>query len=269
MTRRLCIFAHYDAQGEIKPFVVYYLRKLREVCGDLVFVSVSNPSSTELRKLDGIASSCLFRENVGYDFAMWRLGVSQTDLAGYDELLLTNSSVFGPLWPLESVFERMAGVPCDIWGMTDNGEIAWHLQSYFLVFRRQIIESEAFRSFWASVLPYQNKTQVIRSYEIGLSIFFKEQGFHLVSLVKVDDLYRSSSRIRLWKPGSRKNPTCSKGLALIDAGMPLVKVELFRDNPLGVDLRPVRHAIERTGYDLDLLVYDRPRHAKAVQNDSA
>jgi hypothetical protein len=36
-------------------------------------------------------------------------------------------------------------------------------------------------------------------------------------------------------------------------GMPFVKLELLRDNPRGIDLRPIYEAIKKAGYDLSLI----------------
>lgn len=267
MKKRLCVFAHFDAQGEIKPFTLFYLRKLREECDEIVFVTVSNPGPEELRKLEGIVSQVILRPNVGYDFAMWQQALAECDLTQYEELLLTNSSVFGPIWPLNRVFAKMANVACDVWGMTENTEIDWHLQSYFLVFRHTAIESEAFRQFWAAVLPFRNKTQVIRSYEVGLSVFLKESGLALRAMVELPRDPRPRLVRMVRRPPRQLNPTCSRPIELIAAGMPLVKLELFRDNPIDVDLRAVRREIERAGYDMSLVVYDRPRSEQALRSD--
>lgn len=269
MIKRLCLFAHFDAQGEIKPFIVHYLRQLRESCDTIVFITVSAPPASELSKLDGLVSEVLHKDNEGYDFAMWQLALDQRDLGGHDEVLLTNSSVFGPLWPLARTFERMASVECDVWGMTENAEIDWHLQSYFLLFRRSAHQSPWFRRFWDGVLPYRNKSQAIRSYEVGLSVFLRERGLRLVSLAPLPPPPPPRTLAeRLRRPRTPTgNPTCGRPADLIDAGMPLVKVELLRDNPMDVDLRPVHQRIAQHGYDLKLLVHDRPRHLRATQWD--
>ncbi len=268
MTTRLCLFAHFDAQGEIKPFIVHYLRQLRETCDEVVFITVSAPPAHELSKLEGLVTEVLHKDNEGYDFAMWQLALAGRDLSAYDEVLLTNSSVFGPLWPLARSFERMASVACDVWGMTESPEIDWHLQSYFLLFRRAAHQSPWFKTFWDSVVPYRSKFQAIRSYEIGLSVFLRERGLCLVSLAPLPPPPPRTLADR-WhgRHPPTGNPTCGRPADLIDAGMPLVKVELLRDNPMDVDLRPVHQQIARSGYDLGLLVYDRPRHLRATQWD--
>ena len=57
--------------------------------------------------------------------------------------------------------------------MTDSFEIRWHVQSYFLVIKRRALQSLAFSQFFNAVLPYRDKDQVIRSYELGLTRFLR------------------------------------------------------------------------------------------------
>lgn len=254
--RRIALFAHYDAQTEIKPYIVFYLRRLREVCDDVIFVSNSPLPKPEIAKATPHCSQVLLHANVGYDFLMWRLGIERIEPENWDELVLTNSSIFGPIHPLGRVFARMGDVACDFWGMTESKEIAWHLQSYFIVFRRRPIVSGAFHDFWKAVLPYRDKHQVVRSYEIGLSTFFCEQGFAPAVFVPTSQL--PGRRFRQ----SKFNPLLERPQLLIERGMPFVKVELLRANPFGAKLAPVYTALQAAGYDGSLLTFDRPRVAK-------
>jgi hypothetical protein len=54
------------------------------------------------------------------------------------------------------------------------------------------------------------------------------------------------------------NLTCLAPMQLLHHGMPYVKVELLRDNPARVDLRPVWRALDMAGYDRGLVEFDRP-----------
>jgi hypothetical protein len=51
-------------------------------------------------------------------------------------------------------------------------------------------------------------------------------------------------------------------MRLLRAGMPFVKVELLRDNPVGARVFPVVRHLRRVGYDMSLLEFDRPRTAR-------
>jgi lipopolysaccharide biosynthesis protein len=266
---RTAIFAHYDAQDEVKRYVVFFLEKLREVTGDVRFVSTSSLPEAELDKVRPLCRSCSLRDNVGMDFGMWKHEIDGLELGGVDELVLTNSSVFGPLGALAPIVERMSASGCDLWSMTDNLELSWHLQSYFLVCKSTLLRSSAFRAFWGSMLPFRDKRQIIRSYEVGLTTFFVESGFVARAAVPVASLAERSMRWRL-AGGCKGNPTIHAAADLLAAGMPFVKVELLRDNPARVRLDPVLRAMRRAGYDMSLVRFDRaPASARSGAEPAA
>jgi rhamnosyltransferase len=250
--KRTAIFAHYDHQDEIKPYVSFFLRRLRDVCDEIFFVSTARLSKGELAKVRQFAVDSALIENAGFDFAMWKHGMAKIDLDARDELVLTNSSIFGPIYALGPVFERMARTGCDFWGMTESFEISWHLQSYFLAFKRRAIDSRALSSFFAGVLPYRNKKQVIRSYEVGLGDFLIENGLRAAAVVPRAALLKASPKLK-----RVCNPTCDHPVDLLRGGMPFVKVELLRDNPSRVRLSPVYRAMEKAGYDMTMVQFDR------------
>jgi lipopolysaccharide biosynthesis protein len=250
--RRIAIFAHFDPQNQVKRFVLYHLDCLKQVCDSVVFVSNSPVDATQMAKLEGRCDRVLVRENTGIDFSMWRHGLATIALADWDELLITNSSLFGPVFPLRDAFSKMHAADVDFWGMTENAAIKPHVQSYFLVFRRKALQCREFSAFWQSVLPYRDKYQTIRSYEVGLTTYLAEQGLRYATLIPN----------HLAKPRWSRKPlhdlTLSRPLALLQASMPYVKISLLRDNPKGVNLKPVYRAIDDTGYDRSMIEFDRP-----------
>jgi rhamnosyltransferase len=250
--RRLAIFAHYDRRDEVKRYVLYHLSALRKVCDAVWFVSSAALPEPELAKARSIADRAWTRRNVGFDFGMWREAIEQSDLATWDELVLTNSSVFGPLWPLAEAFTKMDASSCDVWGMTDNVEEGWHLQSYFLALRSRWLRSDSFRRFWSSVEELTDKRAVIQSYELGLSRFLAREGFEAEALVPQATLPPRPLLHWLRRP-QFFNPTLVQPLALLERRMPYVKVELLRDNPMQQPLAPVLRAIARSGFDASLL----------------
>jgi lipopolysaccharide biosynthesis protein len=254
--KRLAIFAHYDGDVEIKPYVVTFLRSLREICDEIVFVSTTALSEVELEKVRQFCERTQLRANAGYDFGMWQHALSALDLSNVDELVLTNSSVFGPVYPLAPIFEQMAERDCDFWGMTDSFEIRWHLQSYFLVLKRQALSAPAFAQFFSGVLPYRDKEQVIRSYELGLTQFLREHGLKPDAFVPMASWLESPLR-RARVCAKRRNATLYYPLQLLRAGMPLVKMQLLRDNPARVSLTRVQQTMAAAGYDTSQVRFDR------------
>ena len=247
---RIVLFAHFDPNDEVKPFTEVMLQHLRGVASTVVFSSTAALGDAELEKVRPHAKQVFLHENVGYDFVMWQHALDNVALDDYDELILANSSVLGPIFPLDPIFERMAADPCDFWGMTDSLEFSWHLQSYFIVFKKQVIASAAFRQFWSSVLPYRKKEQVVLSYELGLSSFLVESGFRGRAFAAVEAW---ASKIMMHR---RRNATLYYPQTLLDMGMPFVKLAVLRNNPHRVNLAPLRRTMQTAGYPATLIPND-------------
>jgi lipopolysaccharide biosynthesis protein len=254
---RVAIFAHFDAENEIKPYVAFYLERLRELCTRVVFATTARLVDGQLDGLCPKADRIIMPENCGWDFGMWKHALSQIDVGDADELVLTNSSVFGPIHPLAPIFARMEDEPCDFWGMTDNFEWRWHVQSYFVVFKRQVFTSEAVRLFWNSVLPYRSKEPVVMSYELGLTSFLVDSGFQPGAFLPTE-MWTTWAERRRMDLSRRWNPTLFHPMRLLSRGMPFVKCALLRDNLGDLRLDPVYRAMADGGYDLDLVKFDRP-----------
>lgn len=256
--RRLAIYAHYDSQREVKRFTLHFLQCLAELCERVDFVSTSPLPERELDKVRPLCARAFTKENTGFDFGMWQRALGDVDLAAWDELVITNSSVFGPLFPLEEMFERMAATRCDFWSATDNHDIDWHLQSYFVVFRRRALSSPAFAAFWASVLPYTNKYQVIRSYEVGLTQHLIQYGLEGQAYVPAASLFPPWP-LSLRYPKRRLDATVFYPTLLMQRRMPFLKASLLRENPGKLNLKPIYRAVEACGYDRSLIEFDDRR----------
>ena len=260
--KRIAIYAHYDHDGKIQPYVRHYLASLREHCDELHFVSTAALDENQLASMGDLCASAVVKENRGYDFGMWNHVMAKLDLDACDELLLANSSTFGPIFPLHEMFDHMAGVDCDFWGATDNFDMDWHLQSYFIVFRKNVLQSESFAMFWNSVLPYTNKNQLIRAYEIGLSQFLCENGFRGQAYVSLEDLFPPWPLDLVYLQRYRSAPAFYP-MRLIERRVPLVKIETLRENPGRVRLQPIYDAMRAAGFNMDWVRFDsRPKSRK-------
>jgi lipopolysaccharide biosynthesis protein len=241
--KRVALYAHYSNNDVVAKHVFYYLMKLREFGFQVCFISNSPISFSSEELLKGICERIIQRENVGYDFSMWQQGLSHYERSQMDELLLTNSSIIGPLQPLAPLWQNPAIVGCDFWGLTDNDELESHLQSYFLVFRPRVLQSARFMDFWNSILPYKDKQQLILSYEVGLTRWLEEGGFkwgavfkqkQIISLFfrslkkrSIAQKIRDRIRKRTYHPG--RNTSVIYPDFLLQCGMPFLKAALLRE----------------------------------------
>lgn len=186
--KRAVIFAHYDRQNLIDDYVVYYLKALKEAAQELVFVSCCNIENME--KLDGIASHIIAEPHDEYDFGSYKRGFLYLlpRLDEFDEIIFANDSCFGPFHSLNPIFDEMDLKGCDFWGITKNNfgyrkkpnhffVKRPHIQSYFVVLKKNVFTSDVFKNFITSVKHEEKKELIISNYEIGLTELLCDNGF--------------------------------------------------------------------------------------------
>ncbi|NOR55349.1 MAG: hypothetical protein GQ531_04015 [Sulfurovum sp.] len=252
MIDRACVFAHYDKDDRVDDYVYYYLGELLTVVQKLVFVTVSNISKDDIGKLKNLNIEVIKRENIGYDFYSYKIGIEHLSLDLYDELIICNDSAFGPLVPIQNIFDAMQDKECDFWGITDSALVAYHLQSYFIVFNKPILQSFVFTNFWNRVKILNDKDEIIKQYEVGLSRILLKNKFISKSFInkhiplrehfrsyKINIRHKNYKYLRLiktlgtfqfiWKKYQKKyNPAVGHWEYLIlNQGMPFIKKSLF------------------------------------------
>lgn len=197
---RTAIFAHFDKDNVIDDYVIYYLNALKKVAQKIIFVSDCDLSSAETDKLTGIADKIIAKRHGEHDFGSYKRGFLFTQennlLNDTDELIFSNDSCYGPFVPLENVFEKMEQEVCNFWGITQNNKFKifknffWktceipHIQSYFLVLKKEIFNSDVFLNFIKSVKKEKSRNDVILKYEIGLSELLLENNFKMKSFIE-------------------------------------------------------------------------------------
>jgi rhamnosyltransferase len=211
----------------------------------------------------------------------------------YDEpeelIAAANDSVYGPLFDLGPVFRDPRIAAADFWGMclSEQGTkrrgrtSCPHVQSWFFAMRRPLLESAAFADFWRTVEPQACKDDVIDRYELGMTEHFARAGFQTAALydarsrgvatwAEIRPHVAVAEPRRSWrhmKKARRRphNPSELFPLRLLAAGVPFLKVGLFRVNHYGLSLPAVRDSLRVVGtYDAGLIDAHLARLAAAA-----
>lgn len=208
-------------------------RSLNELLLDLsdhgyhcVLVSAS-PSRRTLEldpRLDGRVT-VLRKPNVGYDFGSWAVGLDwEPRLATLPCVILTNDSLVGPFRSLRPLLEQFEGTGADAFALTDNSQFGRHLQSFFLGFRRGILQETPLARFWHGIRHEDDKQKIILKNEIGLSRLLRREGF------SVEVAFPYTAVVNEWE-----NPTIKGWERLLDLGFPFVKREIVRRPEIAPD----------------------------------
>jgi lipopolysaccharide biosynthesis protein len=189
----VCIFVSYSYGDVLQEYVYYYLNEIKKAGFDIIFVSSSALKEDAVKKLKEYSSFIIEKSNKGLDFASWLTGLAQINFGeNYKNILLANDSVFGPFYGLKEIIDFANNSEYDMFGMTDSYEIDYHIQSYFLYFKSNIIHSEPWLKFWKNFIVLDNKKQIIIDYEIGLSQYMLKNKFRLGVLCSYIGLQKSN-----------------------------------------------------------------------------
>lgn len=120
--KRVVVFAHYDKNNKIDDYVAYYLKSLKEVGCEVVFVSCCELDNSEIEKVKDYVIHSICEKHDEYDFGSYKRGFLylKNFLNVYDELVFANDSCYGPIYPISEVFANMEKEDCDFWGITKN-----------------------------------------------------------------------------------------------------------------------------------------------------
>lgn len=194
--KRICLFAGYDRDGIVDDYVVAYLRELSQYA-DVYYLADSDMQPEELAKLAPYTKGAWAQRHGQYDFGSYSQlagRVGWDTIAQYEELLLVNDSCY-LLKGLDAVFARMDGKACDWWGLqATKGIIAtrrnpgnrfqqpipmsavrnslldtferdyqydFHVGSYFVAYRRPVIDDAEFRQLLDSVVVQESKKNLV------------------------------------------------------------------------------------------------------------
>lgn len=180
--RRTGIFCLYTPSGKVDTTIIHTLKALREVVEYLIIVV--NGYIERKNDLSNYADAIHIRENVGFDVGAYTDIILYTShieqIVKSDELVLCNSSFYGPFISFKRIFNEMENSDADFWGISSSEKnLIQHIQSYFLVFRRSILESgELFQYLGDRVDKKElDYFSVCSIYENGLFWTLKNAGY--------------------------------------------------------------------------------------------
>lgn len=279
MTKRLCIYVIYDGENIIDDYIGYMLQELSQVCTSLVVVCNTEHIQQGLSNLQKNVEQVFLRKNMGFDAGAYKDALFQyvgwDKVREYDELILANDSFYGPLYPLNRFFSVVSTIKTDYWGMTrsqecmktKDREYQGHIQSYFLAFRKNVINSSVFKAFWEQLEYPKTMDEAITYYELGINRCLEEKGFQSFA---VSDLYQNILTFR-----KNENPYLKYPLELIrDCKIPVLKYkalsfgnegyanaikayQFIRDNDL-YDVAYIRkHILRKSKYEKAMIDFER------------
>lgn len=225
--RRLCIFSFYDANGIIDDYVIHFLRQIRHHVERILFYSngpLARDAEVSLREL---VHEVILRPNEGFDVLAYKEGLQRIDFdreGQYDETLMVNHTCYGPIFPFDELFSAMSQRRCDFWGVTAHmeltpnpftgtGTLPYHLNSNFIVVRKDMLRSRTFRTYWESLGGSLTYEMAVQSHETVFTQHFTKLGYvcecyldcakygsHYPAFIDIDETLRDRSPLLKRRP---------------------------------------------------------------------
>ena len=193
--KRLLVFVYYDTDGIVDDYIKYYLDNIKQFVSRIIIVcnGLLNEKSTFI--FNSFAQDVIIRNNTGFDVMAWKAGLEHVgwdEIPKYDEVILANDSVFGPIYPLCEMFEKMSNnEEIDFWGVTSYGDwnseeyaqynpfrfVPPHIQSYFVVYGKRLLTSGDFKCYWDDMPCIQSWTEAVGRHETYQTKYFEDLGY--------------------------------------------------------------------------------------------
>ncbi len=181
--RRTIILSSFFADGKVSDTLLYLIHGLREVADQIIIVGDCLIFPEELDKLDGLVVYAKFERHYQYDFGSYKRGMAYAREHGYldkavtDELIFINDSCYGPVYPFAESFDPMTKKNIDFWGYVIlKSAYKNHISTYFLDFKRSVIDSMLLDEFLERVHGVYDRGRVIATLETELTQYLHDHG---------------------------------------------------------------------------------------------
>lgn len=183
LMERLFLFAAYTPSGIVGESLLFYVRALNEL-GDVVLCADSSLNSGQADVLSPYVLHSEAKRHGEYDFGSykraWNWAFGNLELGSYDYIYLVNDSVFGPLFDLKPLLERLEAEGNGAFSLVYNpNRKAPHMQSWFIGLSRKVFSAGWFNDFLMSVTAAKDKNDVCRLYETGLTELLHRHGISI------------------------------------------------------------------------------------------
>ncbi len=202
--KRAAIYVFYDQEQIVDDYVPVFLQELKRFVAHLLVVVNGEVNDAGREKLERVADEVMIRPNKGYDITGYKKGIEHIGwekLREFDELLLVNSTLYGPIYPFDEMFASMEDRDLDFWGITKHHKVDWdcfgtckygyvpeHIQSSFLAIRQPMLSGEFLRKRWEELPEIHSYAEAIGFFEVIFTKEANEAGFQSAVYVDTTDL---------------------------------------------------------------------------------
>ena len=201
---RLGIFFFYDAQGVVDDYVTTLLDGLAPHFTEMAIVCNGELTDEGRAKLARYTGNITVRANQGFDAWAYKTAMDSYGwdaLTEFDEIVLFNATIMGPVHPFSEMFDAMDKRDLDFWGITKFHKVPFdpfgrspfgylpeHIQSHFHAYRKSLVSSKEFQNYWDNLPPINSYEDSVGLHESLFTKRFADLGYTWDVYVNTNDL---------------------------------------------------------------------------------
>lgn len=269
--KRLFVFCFYDDHGIVDEYIDVMLDDLKNNVDSIVVVVNGKLDPDGRRIFSKYTDRILVRENKGLDVWAYKTVIDYigwAEICEYDEMILMNHTICGPIYPFKEMFGEMDERNVDFWGLTmyhglgsprpkewpDNAydTIPDHIQSFFLAVRKKMLKSYEFQKYWSILPEMESYNAVVSLHESVFTTRFSDMGFKYDVYVDTDDIadYSNYGLLRDTHTLIRE-----KRCPIIKRKRNILETDSILCNDFGYTIKDMYDSIkECSDYDIDLVL---------------
>lgn len=259
------IIAHYHSKGLFRQDFLNLLRQQQKKFSKIYLIS-TNLKKKEIKKIPK-KIYVKIRENKGYDFLSWKIGIdkflkeNRNNLKKKHIFLLNSSYYFYDNKKfVRQILKFKEKNPNKIWSLSKSYEIKEHLQSGFYCFPAKFLSHQSYHKWWNDIKGFKDRQVIVMKYELGFSDYLIKNKFDIDCIFKKNLILKPNTFFEkiinkvkdiFWKEPKlyKKNPTHYFWRSYLKK-FGIIKIELIKKNPIKTDLSYLKTLDRKKNYKL-------------------
>ena len=185
------VFAAYSADGTVSDYVITYLKALKEIAPNIIYITDNQIKRSEINKLKPYITRLEAARHSEYDWGSYKRGVNWLKENNYlkdtKKLVLANDSSLLVASSLKPVLSSMPN-DIDLYGITANQDGTYHLQSYFLILSNRLLNDPQFIAYLNNVKHEKDGLTVAYRYEVPFTEYVTNLGYKTATYIPYEQL---------------------------------------------------------------------------------
>lgn len=190
---RFLIYFFFDKDGVVDRYIDHMLQEVSKCVKDMLVIC-NGPIKDEGKYIfSKYTNRVVERDNIGFDVGAYKEAINIVgweELCEYDELIMMNYTIMGPVFPLQEMFDDMDSRDIDYWGPSiyhrvnfdphgynPYGYFPDHIQSHFIAVRNTLLVSKEYRDYWKDMPFIESYQHSVGRHESFFTKHFEDMGY--------------------------------------------------------------------------------------------